>query len=240
PVFVAGFSRGASIAWGVACQDSDLSGIIALDGSFKQYREKPYDREAAVNKLRNSGEYAYILSRSRGWPGRQTLMRSVRQNPNGPALDGSNDTVGHQLSRTLHNAWGAGVLTNVLGGVSDITALATLMENYDRYYPAVQNIDNASIASVADDPSTPVDNGWGEIRMPVLYMGASRMGAEHLLDGIYSAGKSGSGDVTIYVLEDYGHLDVLVAENAQQDVYTPLLRWLLGRLPVRDPGVRPG
>jgi hypothetical protein len=46
---------------------------------------------------------------------------------------------------------------------------------------------------------------------------------------IYSAAKSGSKDVTLNVLERYGHLDIVVGEKARADVYEPTLAWILER-----------
>ena len=55
------------------------------------------------------------------------------------------------------------------------------------------------------------------------------MGTDWLLAGIHSAGHSGSKDVTLNVLERYGHLDVIVGENARKDVFEPALAWILAR-----------
>jgi hypothetical protein len=49
-----------------------------------------------------------------------------------------------------------------------------------------------------------------------------------LLSGIHSAARSGSDDVTIKVLEDYGHLDVLFASDAPVEVYGVIYEWILG------------
>ena len=57
--------------------------------------------------------------------------------------------------------------------------------------------------------------------------GHTRRGTDWLLDGIYSAGSSGSKDVTINVLERYGHLDVVVGENARRDVFEPVVAWIV-------------
>jgi hypothetical protein len=55
------------------------------------------------------------------------------------------------------------------------------------------------------------------------------MGADFLMNGIYSAAKSGSKDVTLNVLERYGHLDIVVGEKARADVFEPTLAWILER-----------
>ena len=52
------------------------------------------------------------------------------------------------------------------------------------------------------------------------------MGIDWLQNGLHSAGKSGSSDVEVHVLEGYGHLDVLVSEPAEQAVFEPLLDWI--------------
>ena len=55
------------------------------------------------------------------------------------------------------------------------------------------------------------------------------MPGDWLLNGLYSAQKSGSSDVTIHVLEGYGHLDVLVSDQARRDVFEPTLAWIKSR-----------
>jgi len=91
----------------------------------------------------------------------------------------------------------------------------------------------------ADDPATPLDDLWGEMKTPILYFGNAHMPADWLLNGIYSAQKSGSPDVAINVLEGYGHLDVVVGENARSQVYEPTLAWIKGRAEERrSPGVQ--
>jgi hypothetical protein len=107
--------------------------------------------------------------------------------------------------------------------------LAKLLAGYDRYYPAVQDSEGRSIGDRADDPRTPIDDLWGEMKTPVLYFGCTGMGGDWLLNGIYSAEKSGSSDVTLNVLERYGHLDVIVGDRARADVFEPTSAWILKR-----------
>jgi hypothetical protein len=80
-----------------------------------------------------------------------------------------------------------------------------------------------------DDPGTSLDDVWGEMKTPILYFGNARMAGDWLLNGIYSTQKSGSPDVTINVLEGYGHLDVLVSEHARREVFEPTLAWIKSR-----------
>ena len=81
--------------------------------------------------------------------------------------------------------------------------VSRLLIGYDRYCPSVQTVEGRAIAAVAD--------------------------ADFLLSGIYSAAKSGSKDVTLNVLERYGHLDLVVGEKARVDVFEPTLAWILAR-----------
>ena len=68
------------------------------------------------------------------------------------------------------------------------------------------------------------------MKLPILYFGSSNFKATNLLNGIYSAARSGSKDVTVNVLEGYGHQDVLVATSAKVEVYEVVLEWIKSRL----------
>ena len=46
------------------------------------------------------------------------------------------------------------------------------------------------------------------------------------MNGIYSAKLVGGEDVTVSVLENYGHLDVLFSKRAVTDVYEKVLSWI--------------
>ncbi|MCB1646780.1 MAG: hypothetical protein KDI36_15080, partial [Pseudomonadales bacterium] len=136
------------------------------------------------------------------------------------------ETVEEQLTMTLSQAWGKGVLTNPADGVSDIRNLARLMAGYDRFFPAIQNVEGRSLAQQVDDPATTLDDEFGHLTAPVIYFGATNMGADSLLNGIYSATASGSEDVTINVLENHGHVDVLVGETVRDQVFAVIERWI--------------
>jgi len=229
PLYVAGFSRGALFAYALTGQ-VEVAGVIALDGSIKHYREKPFDLAAALQKFDAEAVYSTVLSR-RGFRGRDELMRRAVDEPDAPASDDRFDSAAQELAASLQRAWGPGVLANVEDDVSPLAVLATEMRAYDWFYPSIQDIEARSMASVADDPNTYVDDHLGRRSVPVLYFGSSRTGAENLLNGIYSAKLVGGDDVTISVLENYGHLDVLFASKAVSDVYTPILNWLMDDLP---------
>lgn len=72
---------------------------------------------------------------------------------------------------------------------------------------------------------------WAKKTVPVIYFGSGRSSAEQLLNGIYSAKVMGGNDVSIHVLENYGHLDVLFADRAITDVYEEIMMWIRADLP---------
>jgi len=230
-LFVAGFSRGAFLAYAYANVEPEaVAGLVILDGPFKAYAPKErVDRAAAVAALAATGEWASDVGGSHGWEARQDLMRAVITDPNGPASDAAFNTVGAQLAHVLQTAWGPGALANPEGGVSDPAVLARLLVGYDRYYPAVQDIDGKAISAEADAPDTALDDRWGKLDIPVLLFVNTGMGADWVLTALYSAAHAGSKDVTFTVLEGYGHLDVLVGERAATEVFEPAFAWISAR-----------
>lgn len=230
-LFVAGFSRGVFLAYAYTCvEPTAVQGLIALDGLFKAHAPRnEYAPAADLAKLDASGGWATDVSGRLGWEGRQKLMNAVAANPEGPATDPKFKTLGEQLANLLQFAWGPGALANPLGGQSKPAVLAKLLAGYDRYYPAVQDLDGKRSADRDDDPATAIDDAWGEMKTPILYFGNPKMSGDWLLNGVYSAQKSGSPDVTLRVLNGYGHLDVLVGEQARREVFEPALAWIRDR-----------
>jgi alpha-beta hydrolase superfamily lysophospholipase len=227
-LFVAGFSRGAFLAYAYAlAHPRDLAGLVILDGPFKNHAPAgKYDAEQAVKKLQSSGLWATDVSGSHGWESRQRLMESVMADPSAKSQDPKFATVGDLLAHVLQTAWGPGALANPEGGMSKPQVLATLLHGYDRYYPAIQEIEGKSVADHADDPRTHLDDRWGRMRVPILAFASTGFGRTWTQDVLASANGSGSRDVQTHVLQDYGHLDVVVGEKAQAEVYRPILVWL--------------
>jgi len=231
-VFVAGFSRGVTLAFGFACTEppARVAGLVVLDGTFKRKApEESYDFDGEWQKLASEGRYSTDVARGIGWETRHRLMSAAAADPRAPAADAEHETIGQQVANLLYRAWQPGALADPVHGVSRVEVLARLLDGYDRWWPAIQNVEGQSIASQRDDPRTPLDDRWGELRLPILYFGATGMGEQWILDGMHSVAESGSADVTAHLLEGYGHLDVLVGENAAEDVFLPLLEWIAAR-----------
>ncbi|HEV7502161.1 MAG TPA: alpha/beta fold hydrolase [Vicinamibacteria bacterium] len=229
-LFVAGFSRGAFFAYAYAgVEPEGVAGLVILDGPFKDHAPKgSFDTAGEMAKLKASGEWGSDVAGKLGWDNRAKLLGAAAANPDGPAPDPRFASVGAQVSDLLYTAWGPGGLTNT-HGLTKVQTVSRLLVGYDRYYPSVQTVEGRAIAAQADDPDTKVDDNFGKWTVPILFFGSTGMGADFLLSGIYSAAKSGSKDVTLNVLERYGHLDLVVGEKARADVFEPTLAWILER-----------
>jgi pimeloyl-ACP methyl ester carboxylesterase len=190
-LFVSGFSRGAFFAYAYAGVEPDgVAGLVILDGPFKNHAAAAFDRGAEMAKVKASG-WGSDVSGPMGWENREKLLGAAADNPAGAALDPKFSTVGDQVSDLLYNAWGPGGLTNTRKQTK-VQNVSRLLVGYDRWYPAIQNVEGRAIASVVDDPSTKIDDNFGKWAVPVLFFGSTGMGADFLLNGIYSAAKSGS------------------------------------------------
>jgi len=216
-VFLAGFSRGVSLAYLYAAGrwKEDLCGLVMLDGGLKNPRPKSgYDLEKARAALKN---FASDVGGNLGWEKRQELMKAV--------LEGSPDAA-KQLAQILYKAWRPGGLANAVEGYSDPRVLARLLIGYDRYYPSIQTPENAALADYEDHPALAYDDRLKEVNVPVLVFQSSGMGAQFILGGFYTATLLANQDVTLNLLEGYGHLDVIAGERAQAEVFEKVQQWL--------------
>jgi hypothetical protein len=83
------------------------------------------------------------------------------------------------------------------------------------------------------DAPLPIPDHYADIEVPLFYLGAAGGYGDH---GIYSTTLVGSSDVTTHVVrvldpaeeeEDYGHGDLLFADDAQDLAWEPLADWIL-------------
>lgn len=231
--FVAGFSRGAYLAYAYGlAHPQDIAGLVILDGGFKKLAPTgQYDATVDLSKAQASGQWASDVGGSRGWASRQQLMQAVATDPSAKSPSPEYETAGELLAHVLQTSWGNGGLANPEGGVSKPRILATLLQGYDRYYPVIQDIEGKSIADHGDDPATSIDDHWGHMPMPILAFASTGLGEGWTKDVTASARNSGATDVAVHVLEGYGHLDVLVGENARDDVFQRILEWVQSRHP---------
>jgi pimeloyl-ACP methyl ester carboxylesterase len=231
-VFLAGFSRGVSLAYLYAAERwrTDLCGLVMLDGGLKAPQPSgAFDLEKARAQLTAQKRFASDVSGRTGWTGRQELMRRASSTPPGPATDPKFSDAAEQLASVLYNAWRPGGLANAVNGYSDAKVLATLLAGYDRFYPAIQDIEGRALSDFDDHPALPYDDKLLEVNVPVLTFNSTGMGVQFLLSGIYTAERLATDDVSVHVLEGYGHLDVLVGTRAAEEVFEPTYRWIQSR-----------
>jgi pimeloyl-ACP methyl ester carboxylesterase len=88
-------------------------------------------------------------------------------------------------------------------------------------------------AVICGETATPYDDRLGEITIPVLYVGAGGGFGEYGLDTL---ARLGSADATSHVVNlygagarpvEFGHADLLTADNAKDLVWGPLYDWLV-------------
>jgi pimeloyl-ACP methyl ester carboxylesterase len=231
-VFLGGFSRGVSLAYLYAARNwrTDLCGLVMLDGGLKDpHRPGTADLVKARAALEAGGAFASDLAGRTGWDGRQDLMRRAAADPPGPPTDERFADAAEQLSSVLYNAWGPGALANPVDGHSTPRVLATLLAGYDRFYPAIQEVEGRALAAFTDHPDLPYDDGLRDVAVPVIAFNGTGMGLSFLLSGIYTPSLLATKDVTIHVLEGWGHLDVIVGTRAAEQVFAPTLEWIRAR-----------
>jgi hypothetical protein len=102
-------------------------------------------------------------------------------------------------------------------------------------------------ALVCGQPDVPFDDHLGEIRIPILYVGAA--GGFGQGSGPYSTTLTASRDVTTLRVQllpddqrafDYGHADLFTGSNAQRLVWRPILNWILAHRADHDELARQG
>ena len=90
-------------------------------------------------------------------------------------------------------------------------------------------------ALLCDTLDSPLDDHLGDVTVPILYVGAGGGFGEF---GPFSTTLLGSTDVSQLLIDfeppenrtaDYGHWDLLLADNAESLVWQPILSWLLAR-----------
>lgn len=210
PLYVAGFSRGAAFAYQLASRrGQELAGLIILDGS------------AGGGRAADGGSPAIDVGGNRlPFPERERLLSAVIADPRGPSPMPGFATAGAALAELLHSApsfGGQGGLANGRDHVSDVQLVATLLRSYDRWWP------RAALDAPASDHS--------EHPIPVLAFASTNMGSAWVARVRSSAVAYGGESASVHELPGYGHLDVLIARRAAQDVFEPIREWLEAQPP---------
>jgi pimeloyl-ACP methyl ester carboxylesterase len=208
PLYVAGFSYGAALAYRLAGRPHEpLAGLVVLDGVLGSGGSRSSGSSPGVAIDVGGGRLA--------WTDRRRLLTAVVANPSSASPLPGYPSAGEALADVLFTApsfGGRGGLANTRAGVSDIVVLAQLLASYDRWWPRA-----ASEVGGAAQPARP---------LPVLAFASTRLGSEWVEHVRDSARTYGGPATTVHELREYGHLDVLVSRSAPREVYAPILAWL--------------
>jgi len=145
---------------------------------------------------------------------RRQLLDQVIADPNMPSPLPGFPSAGAALASILSTSRAFGGEGGLAAGtrVSEITVLAALLRSYDRWWPRAA-VDGAP----PRPPRTP---------LPVLAFASTNMGAAWVDRVRATARAYGGPGAEVRELAGYGHLDVLVARRAPQEVFQPALAWL--------------
>jgi pimeloyl-ACP methyl ester carboxylesterase len=208
PLYLAGFSFGASMAYGIASLgDQPVVGLVILDGV-------PGGGSSTADA---GGSSAIDVGGGRlSFEDRERLLQAVIRSPNGPSPVGGG-TAGSSLAEIVYTApsfGGQGGLSAARNGVTDVGVLARLLDSYDRWWP------RAALAP---------GSGKGPRRkLPVIAFASGNMGTAWVARVKDGAEDFGGDRTEFHELPLHGHLDVLIGRLASREVFEPIRRWLLG------------
>jgi pimeloyl-ACP methyl ester carboxylesterase len=212
-IFLAGFSRGALFAYlYAAAHPESVKGLVILDGAIGHGR----------GGSPPPGVYADDVSgRHLTWDKRQALMKLVIDHPNAaaplPKFKSAADNLNHVVFDSA-GFGGKGGLANPFAGLADPSVLARVLVRYDRYWPNVQDYENSFTPLMAESLK--------HSQIPVLAFSSTNISPEWPAGVAKSATSTGSRDVTVKILHNWGHLDVICGTRAEQEVFAPVLIWL--------------
>jgi pimeloyl-ACP methyl ester carboxylesterase len=212
-IFLAGFSRGALFAYLYAAAYPDkIKGLVIFDGVIGHGRHGSPP----------PGVYADDVSgKHLTWDKRQALMQLVISNPDAPAPFPQFKSAAENLSHVVYESaafGGKGGLANPVAGLASPSVLAHVMSRYDRYWPNVQDYEDSFTPLIL----TSLTNS----KIPVLAFSSTNIAPEWPEEVEKSAASTGSRDVTVKVLRNWGHLDVICGTQAEHQVFAPSLVWL--------------
>jgi pimeloyl-ACP methyl ester carboxylesterase len=213
-IFVSGFSRGVLFAYLYAAAHPDnVRGLVIFDGGIGHGRRGSPP----------PGVYADDVSgRHLTWEKRQALMRLVIENPDAPAPLPKFKSAADNLSHVVYDSagfGGKGGLANPVAGLADPSVLARVLIRYDRYWPNVQDYEDSLTPLMAESLK--------KSNIPVLAFSSTNIAPDWSREVARSAASTGSHDVTVKVLRNWGHLDVICGTQAEAQVFAPVLNWLM-------------
>ncbi len=200
PLYVAGFSYGAGVAYRLASRRVPMQGLVILDGTPPAGGYAPEGSGAALD----------VGSSRLPWPERERLLSAVLKNPRSaspvPGFASAGATL-EDIVYTSSSFGGNGGLSAARDGVTDVVPLARLLASYDRWWP------RAALGGGTVSPRA----------IPVIAFASQNMGPEWAQQVRAGAKAFGGEKAVVRLLPRFGHLDVLVGNNAARMVFEPAL-----------------
>ena len=234
-IFVGGFGHGATFAALYAAHEAreDVLGVVLLDGYVLEppdlgplYRE----RMPTPNWFADDLEGRYMPYKR--WI---KILQDTVDDPSGPdflpvpVFDNRAEALAHFLYVNA-NFGAQGGLSNAKGGYADVTVLARILQQQDRYWPRVQNHGGFDLKRHLAGAQFDYEKGLAVMNVPILAFASGnidRAGVPWAESVEYTARATRTTDVQYRVLENWGHLDVLFGTAAAHEVFLPVSEWIV-------------
>ncbi|MBN2532036.1 MAG: hypothetical protein JXB88_04045 [Spirochaetales bacterium] len=239
-IFMSGFSRGATLMFIYANKyQNDLKGLVSLDGAIKDYPPygDPMDEltymqviaffKAGMLPNPETGDpvpwvYDIGTPNYESWKLAKLLPNS--KNMVGAPLPANYEDISDLVVTEAYYLWGPGMLTNYFGGYIAKDILVKIVNDFTRYYPSIQTIEDMQLAAYDDVPYFDYDDNV--VDLPAIAFLTQINCPDGVPPGDLIPNLTVNSDVTINYLDGYGHVDVMFGANSLQDVKVPLLNWL--------------
>jgi pimeloyl-ACP methyl ester carboxylesterase len=248
-IFMSGFSRGGYHMFIYARKyPEDLEGMVVLDINIKDLPPSGEAMdEATYNMMVNLFKAGLVPDPFTGQPigllGGVFFLSDLdyqnwklagvlpySKNLVGGPLPAGFEVISDYVADNVHNLWnplmlGEGALANYHGGYIDRDVLVKVINEFSRYYPYIQSIEDKQMAAYDDVPYLDYDDGT--IDLPAIAFLSPYVGCPGniCLLGIIP-NVTTSADVTINFLSNYGHMDIMCGSHSLTDVKQPMLEWL--------------
>ncbi len=233
-IFVGGFGHGATFAALYAARNAreDVLGIVLLDG----YVLDPLDVDPLYRERTPTPNWFADDLEGRYMPYKRWMkvLQDIIDDPAGPdflplpLFDNRAEALTHFLYVNA-NFGAQGGLSNAKGGYADVTVLARVLQQQDRYWPRVQNHGGFDFKRHLAGAQFDYEKALTAMTVPILAFAngnVDKAGVPWAERIEYTARATRTTDVQYRVLENWGHLDVLFGTAAAQEVFLPVSEWI--------------
>jgi len=228
-----GFSYGVDVAYGAANRETqqhwfwrDVKGIIQVDRALKlNSTEFPNFQGYWCNEVTIASDSISNGQYHDPWGVGLMYIGNLALNaPNDPSPFNETNGPNYTNLQYIMNAGSQGFFTGTSDEFEHTKPMrwVRLAVSVAPHWPNQVKYDMASCCCDAVDVS--YEEHFDEITVPILYIGAEFAGG---LLGSYTSSFTASTDIGDPIIVDrYSHADLWFADNAAQDVWSPLREWL--------------